>query len=48
MLRKILGHVNLRILLKEGKPKAVIVDTTDEEGVDMIVMGNKDIGGIEG
>ena len=48
MLRKILGHVNLRILLKEGKPKAVIVDTADEEGVDMIVMGSRGIGGVEG
>jgi len=39
--------VNLRILLKEGKPKDVIVDT-DEEDVDMIVMGSRGIGGVEG
>jgi len=40
--------VNLRVLLKEGKPKDVIVDTADEEGVDMIVMGSRGIGGVEG
>ena len=40
--------VSGKFLLKEGKVAEVIVDTADEEEVDIIVMGSRGIGGVSG
>jgi nucleotide-binding universal stress UspA family protein len=37
-----------KYLLKEGKIVDMIVDTADDENVDIIVMGSRGIGGVEG
>jgi nucleotide-binding universal stress UspA family protein len=46
--KEVRPDVMVRLLLREGKPKDVIVETAYEEGVDMIVMGSRGIGGVEG
>ena len=35
-------------MLMEGRPSANIVDVTEKEAIDLIVMGSRGIGGIEG
>jgi len=40
--------LNIRTILREGRPSATIVDVAEQEGCDMIVMGSRGIGGIKG
>jgi len=35
-------------LIKEGKVSDIIVDTADEENVDIIIMGSRGLGGVSG
>ena len=44
------GHcknVNIKIMLKEGKPANVILKTIDEEGVDQVIMGKSGKHGVD-
>jgi len=43
-------HPNLKVetMLREGRPSATIVDLAENDGVDLIVMGSRGIGGITG
>ncbi len=41
-------NLNVRTILREGRPSATIVDVAEQEGCDMIVMGSRGIGGIMG
>jgi len=41
-------NLNIRTILREGRPSANIVDVAEKEGCDMIVMGSRGIGGITG
>jgi len=41
-------NLNIRTVLREGRPSAIIVDVAEKEGCDMIVMGSRGIGGIKG
>jgi len=43
-------HSSLMVeaVLKEGRPSATITDFTEKEGVDLIVMGSRGIGGYTG
>jgi len=40
--------IELVTLLKEGRPSATIVETAEEDGYDLIVMGSRGVGGITG
>jgi nucleotide-binding universal stress UspA family protein len=40
--------IELATLLKEGRPSATIVETAEEDGYDLIVMGSRGVGGITG
>jgi len=35
-------------ILKEGRPSSIIVDVAEKDGVDLIVLGSRGIGGITG
>ena len=39
-------NLNIRTILREGRPSATIVDVAEKEGCDMIVMGSRGLGGI--
>lgn len=39
------GELKLRILLREGEPAGEIIDVAEEDGVDLIVVGNKGMTG---
>lgn len=43
-------HPELKVetILREGRPSATIVDLAENDGVDLIVMGSRGIGGITG
>jgi nucleotide-binding universal stress UspA family protein len=43
-------HPKLKVetVLREGRPSAAIVDIAENDGVDLIVMGSRGIGGITG
>jgi nucleotide-binding universal stress UspA family protein len=43
-------HPELKVetILREGRPSATIVDIAENDGVDLIVMGSRGIGGITG
>ena len=43
-------HPKLKVetVLREGRPSATIVDMAENDGVDLIVMGSRGIGGITG
>lgn len=43
-------HPDLKVetMLREGRPSATIVDLSENDGVDLIVMGSRGIGGITG
>lgn len=43
-------HPDLKVetMLREGRPSATIVDLAENDGVDIIVMGSRGIGGITG
>ena len=43
-------HPNLEVetILKEGRPSAIITDYAENDGVDLIVMGSRGIGGYTG
>ena len=43
-------HPDLKVeaVLKEGRPSATIIDFAENDGVDLIVMGSKGIGGYTG
>ena len=43
-------HPNLEVeaILKEGRPSAIIADYAENDGVDLIVMGSRGIGGYTG
>ncbi len=43
-------HPELKVetVLREGRPSATIVDIAENDGVDLIVMGSRGIGGITG
>ena len=41
-------NLNIRTILREGRPSATIVDVAEREGCDVIVMGCRGIGGIMG
>ena len=43
-------HPKLKVetILREGRPSATIVDIAENDGVDLIVMGSRGIGGITG
>ena len=41
-------NLNIRTILREGRPSATIVDVAEKEGCDMIVMGSRGVGGITG
>ncbi len=43
-------HPELKVegLLREGRPSSTIVEEADKEGVDLIVMGSRGLGGIMG
>ena len=43
-------HPRLKVetVLREGRPSATIVDLAENDGVDLIVMGSRGIGGITG
>ncbi len=45
-----LNHPKLKVdtVLREGRPSATIVDIAENDGVDLIVMGSRGIGGITG
>lgn len=40
-------HVNLKTLIKEGKPEEVILKTIQEEGTDQVIMGKSHKSSIE-
>jgi nucleotide-binding universal stress UspA family protein len=40
--------LELEIILKEGRPSTEIVQTAEKNGVDLIVMGSRGVGGITG
>ena len=40
--------VEVRSLLKRGRPKEVILEVADEEGVDLVIVGSRGLGGISG
>ena len=44
------GHPGLEVetILKEGRPSATIVDMAENDGVDLIVIGSRGIGGYTG
>ncbi|MEM2127624.1 MAG: universal stress protein [Candidatus Bathyarchaeia archaeon] len=44
------AHPEIRVdgILKEGRPSSTIVETADKEGVDLIVVGSRGLGGIMG
>lgn len=48
MVKTTRPDINGKYLLKEGKIVDMIVDTADEEEVDIIVMGSRGIGGVSG
>ena len=39
------GDVKLRTVLREGSPVDAIIDVADEENADVIVVGNRGMGG---
>jgi len=41
-------NLNIRTILREGRPSATIVDVAEKERCDMIVMGSRGVGGITG
>ena len=41
-------NLNIRTILREGRPSATIVDVAENEGCDMIVMCSRGIGGVMG
>lgn len=40
--------VEVRSLLKRGRPKEVILEVADEEDVDLVIVGSRGLGGISG
>ena len=40
--------IMVEALLREGRPSATIVEIAEEDGVDLIVMGSRGVGGITG
>lgn len=40
-------HVNLTILIKEGKPEDIILKTIQEENIDQVIMGKSHKSGVE-
>jgi len=40
--------IETEMLLREGRPSSIIVELVENEGVDLIVMGSRGIGGIMG
>lgn len=40
--------INVETTLREGRPSATIVEIAEEDGVDLIVMGSRGVGGITG
>ncbi|TRO48517.1 universal stress protein [Candidatus Bathyarchaeota archaeon] len=47
-LRKEHPDINVEATLREGRPSATIVELAEEDGVDLIVMGSRGVGGITG
>jgi len=41
-------EIEVRILLKKGRPGEVIIDVADKEDVDLVVVGSRGLGGISG
>ena len=41
-------EVEVRSLLKRGRPKEVILEVADEEDVDLVIVGSRGLGGISG
>jgi len=41
-------EVEVRSLLKRGRPAEVILDVTEEEEVDLVIVGSRGLGGISG
>ena len=41
-------EVEVRRLLKRGRPKEVILEVADEEDVDLVIVGSRGLGGISG
>jgi nucleotide-binding universal stress UspA family protein len=41
-------ELKVETILREGRPSATIVDIAENDGVDLIVMGSRGIGGITG
>jgi nucleotide-binding universal stress UspA family protein len=44
------GHPEIKVetTLREGRPSATIVEVAEDDGVDLIVMGSRGVGGITG
>ena len=40
--------VEVRSLLKRGRPKEVILEVADKEDVDLVIVGSRGLGGISG
>jgi nucleotide-binding universal stress UspA family protein len=40
--------LKLEKVLREGRPSALIVEEADKKGVDLIIIGNRGLGGISG
>jgi len=40
--------LNVKTMLEEGRPSATIVDKAESDGVDLIVIGSRGLGGITG
>jgi len=47
-LKKEHPDINVEATLREGRPSATIVELAEEDGVDLIVMGSRGVGGITG
>ncbi len=48
MVRTKHPNLNVRTILREGRPSAIIVDVAEKEGCDMIIVGSRGMGGITG
>ena len=48
MVKKSRPDIKGRFLVKEGKVVDIIVDTADEEEVEIIIMGSRGLGGVSG
>jgi nucleotide-binding universal stress UspA family protein len=47
-LKKEHPDISVEATLREGRPSATIVELAEEDGVDLIVMGSRGVGGITG